>query len=114
MGTGPMVLVDVDGVLNPLEPPHAGFVRHRACPHGVAYQLWLNADHGRLLRALADDTGAQLVWATYWRDQANEWISPRVGLPALPHVPIPQYAGQADGLSLGAWKARHVAAWARG
>jgi hypothetical protein len=115
MGTGsPVVLVDVDGVLNPLERPHRGYRRHRATPHGVTYGLWLNIEHGALLRALAHETGAELVWASYWRDQANRWISPRVGLPEMDFVPIPAYAGQTDGLSLGAWKARHVAAWARG
>lgn len=48
------------------------------------------------------------MWATYWTDEANDWIAQRVGLPRLRHVPIapldPRY-------SLGGWKARQVVSW---
>ncbi|GAA4615499.1 HAD domain-containing protein [Actinoallomurus liliacearum] len=103
----PLVLLDVDGVLNPLQRS-PGYQRYRASPNGVVYRLLLNPLHGPLLTALAADTGAELVWASYWTDAANDWISPRVGLPSLPHVPIPRHDPR---FSLGAWKARHVAAW---
>lgn len=76
------------------------------------FKLWLNPAHGPSLLELAESTGAELAWASYWCDHANEWIAPRIGLPELPFVPIPQYPGSAEGRSLGAWKARHVAAWA--
>jgi hypothetical protein len=103
----PLVLLDVDGVLNPLQRS-PGYQRYRATPNGITYRLLLNPRHGPLLTGLAEATGAELVWASYWTDTANEWIAPRVGLPALRSVPIPPR----DPLySLGGWKARHVAEW---
>ncbi len=110
----PVILLDVDGVLNPFERPHEGYARHACSPNGVTFQLWLYPGHGPSLLELAESTGAELVWATYWCDNANEWIAPRVGLPSLPFVPIPRFPGIEEGRTLGAWKARHVAAWARG
>ncbi|WP_033322571.1 HAD domain-containing protein [Actinomadura atramentaria] len=107
-----LVLVDVDGVLNPRDRPHRGFKRHRCSPNGVTFKLWLNRAHGPLLSDLAAAAGAELAWASYWCDSANEWIAPRVGLPALPFVPIPRFPGPETGRTLGAWKARHVAAYA--
>lgn len=104
------VLLDVDGVLNPAVRSH-GYRRFRCSPNGITYKLWLNPGHGPLLRSLAADTHAELVWASYWCDQANEWISPRIGLPRLPFVPIPSPPLDA-GVSLGGWKVRKVAEWA--
>lgn len=42
----------------------------------------LNPALGPLLRALPCD----LIWATTWMQEANDVISPRLGLPALPVV----------------------------
>lgn len=106
----PLVLLDVDGVLNPLQRS-AGYQRYRAMPGGVTYRLLLNPRHGPLLTGLAAETGAEIVWASYWTDAANDWIAPRIGLPRLRHVPIPP---RRPGMSLGAWKARQVAAWVGG
>ncbi|MCO6005639.1 HAD domain-containing protein [Actinoallomurus purpureus] len=103
----PLVLLDVDGVLNPLQRS-PGYQRYRASPNGVVYRLLLNPAHGPLLTGLATDTGAEIVWASYWTDAANDWIGPRIGLPPLRHVPIPPHD---PAFSLGAWKARHVADW---
>lgn len=112
MGSGkPLVLLDVDGVLNPLKRPHRGYRRFRVSPGGVTFKLWLNAAHGPQLLELAESTGSELAWASYWCDGANEWVGPKVGLPELPYVPIPRFPGEPDGISLGAWKARHVAAY---
>ncbi|RKS74222.1 hypothetical protein BZB76_2731 [Actinomadura pelletieri DSM 43383] len=110
----PVILLDVDGVLNPLERPHRGYKRRRCSPNGMTFKLWLNPAHGPDLLELAESTGAELAWASYWCDNANVWIAPRVGLPELPFVPIPQFPGVDEGRTLGAWKARHVAAWAKG
>lgn len=103
----PLVLLDVDGVLNPLERS-PGYQRYRAVPDGTVFRLLLNPEHGPLLTGLAEATGAELVWASYWRDAANDWIAPRIGLPPLPSVPLPTLQ---PGFSYGVWKARHVAAW---
>jgi hypothetical protein len=107
------VLLDVDGVLNPVRRS-PGYRRHRAFPVGLFLKLWLNPDHGRMLRELIADTGAELVWASFWRDHANRWIAPRVGLPSLAYVPIPPYpkAADPDRPTPGGWKAGSVAAWA--
>ncbi|MEO5877047.1 MAG: HAD domain-containing protein [Streptosporangiaceae bacterium] len=109
----PAVLIDVDGVLNPFKW-RRGYRRHRCTPETVTYKLWLNGGHGRLLLDLAEATGAELCWATYWCEHANEWISPRVGLPSLPHVPIPRRPVDGDPVTLGEWKVRHVARWTAG
>jgi hypothetical protein len=103
----PLVLLDVDGVLNPLQRS-PGYQRYRATPNGITYRLLLNPRHGPLLTGLAEATGAELVWATYWVDSANDWIGPRVGLPYLRSIPIPPRDPR---FSYGGWKARHVAEW---
>jgi hypothetical protein len=103
----PLVLVDVDGVLNPLQRS-PGYQRYRATPNGITYRLLLNPRHGPMLTGLAEATGAELVWASYWTDTANEWIGPRVGLPRLRSIPIPPRDPE---YTYGGWKALHVAEW---
>lgn len=103
----PLVLLDVDGVLNPLRRS-PGYQRYRATPNGITYRILLNPRHGPLLTGLAETTGAELVWASYWADAANEWIAPRIGLPRLPAIPIPPRDPR---YTFGGWKARHVAEW---
>lgn len=110
----PLVLLDVDGVLNPFARPHRGYKRHRCSPNGMSFKLWLDSRHGPSLLGLAESAGAELAWASYWCENANVWIAPRVGLPELPFVPIPRFPGAEEGWTLGAWKARHVAAWTQG
>ena len=86
---GPLVLVDVDGVLNPARSHALGYRRHWVFPAGLAHRLLLNPSHGPMLTELAEAAGAELVWASYWRNRANTWVAPRVGLPSLRFVPIP-------------------------
>jgi hypothetical protein len=102
--TKPLLLIDVDGVANAFGGPFAGL----PAPDGYAlYRLrersftdeqgrpwvqgglrvWLNPDHGRMLLTLADRF--ELAWCTAWRESANEFISPVLGLPELPVVPLP-------------------------
>lgn len=107
----PPILIDVDGVLNPARPHALGHRRHWVCPLGVAHRLLLNPSHSQMLTELADATGAELVWASYWRHRANTWIAPRVGLPPLRFVPIPARWRSRTRSSPGCWKACHVAAW---
>lgn len=80
--TKPLLLIDVDGVLNPLGKikPDAGFEEHRL----AGFPVRLNKAHGPALLAFADRF--ELVWATTWEHQANELIGPRIGLPELPVI----------------------------
>jgi len=82
----PILLVDVDGVLNPWEA--------ESCPDGFAeYEFFpgervlLSPAHGELLTSLA--AAYDLVWATAWEDDANRFISPVLALPALPVIEFP-------------------------
>lgn len=94
----PLLLIDVDGPLNPYaaKPTRrpAGYTTHRMNPlydndgrrwtdvHRKPLRVWLNHDHGAQLKALPYD----LVWATTWRHEANEFIGPHIGLPELPYI----------------------------
>src|SRR5690606_30817556 len=85
--SGPLVYVDVDGVLNPdgSRQQQLGFQPHRfdtTGPHGQPARgtVWLHPQHGTWLGEL-EEAGAQLVWATSWGPLANTWIAPRLGLP---------------------------------
>ncbi|WP_113704512.1 HAD domain-containing protein [Nonomuraea lactucae] len=84
----PLLLIDVDGVLNPFGRPEPGFRRYRCTLGREVYTVHLNPRHGARLLELALATGAELVWATTWEHHANEWIAPRIGLPPLPVVPM--------------------------
>jgi hypothetical protein len=63
-----------------------------------------------MLTELAREAGAELVWASYWRNRANTWIAPRIGLPPLRFVPIPTRLWPRSSPP-GQWKAHHVMAW---
>jgi hypothetical protein len=122
--TRPLLLIDIDGPLNPyLAKPHrrpAGYTTHRMKPRSWAskqdgpatlpkpLRIWLNPDHGLRLRALPYD----LVWCTAWMHDANEWIAPRLGLPALPVIEFGDlFDYPPDGTH---WKTRTVIEWAAG
>ena len=107
----PLILVDVDGVLNAGRPGADGYRRRWVFPGGVPCRLSLNPVHGQMLSELAQAAQAELAWATYWRRRANTWIAPRIGLPSIRHVPIASRVRHARQWSLGTWKAAHVAAW---
>jgi hypothetical protein len=105
----PLLLIDVDGVLNPMGRAAPDFRRYRCTVGAEVYTVHLNARHGRRLLDLALATGSELVWATTWEDHANEWIAPRIGLPTLPVIPMspgePSEFGEM-------FKTRHVAEYA--
>ncbi|MFF9642354.1 hypothetical protein [Kitasatospora aureofaciens] len=121
----PLLLLDVDGPLNPYAAPDgrcpAGYGAHRLLPASwVArhaplpreevepLRVWLNPAHGPQLLALP----YQLVWATTWMDEANSLIAPHVGLPELPYIAWTNLFGtDPDGLH---WKTRDLVAWADG
>lgn len=94
----PNVLVDVDGVINWWKAgegrPSVDIIQHGGVwiPQGMAA---LMAE----VKALA----SELWWCTAWRLQANDHISPLLGLPSLPVVmDKPPYGSGAD------WKAAEV------
>ncbi|MEV4574347.1 HAD domain-containing protein [Nonomuraea jabiensis] len=84
----PLILLDVDGVLNPWHRQGPDWLSVTAVCDGVAYPVVLNPEHGPLLLQLAHETGAELVWATTWAEHANREIGPLVGLPELPVIPV--------------------------
>lgn len=84
----PLLLIDVDGPLNPYAAKSQrrpqGYSTHRMRPRGWSeaesrrpLRVWLNRGHGAELLALADTY--ELVWATTWKDEANDWIGPSRG-----------------------------------
>jgi hypothetical protein len=101
-----MLLLDVDGVLNPFA------VRPRAVPAGFVehaiqgYRVLLSARHGEWLTSLADRF--ELVWATTWESEANIEIGPRIGLPRLPWI------GFGDVEREGGWKVPAIDRFATG
>lgn len=115
----PLLLIDIDGPLNPyaalsLATAPAGYTRHRMRPTGwttgVPLPVLLSPAHGDELRALAGRY--ELVWATTWKDEANEWVGPRIGLPPLPYIDWPaMHAVTVDGTY---WKTRYVVDYADG
>jgi hypothetical protein len=80
----PLLLIDVDGVLNPTASrsslEHLGFRRYSL----QGYRVYLNRQHGDWLNSLSDRF--ELTWATTWEDDANRDIGPRIGLPRLPVI----------------------------
>jgi hypothetical protein len=105
----PLLLLDVDGVLNPMgRPAPPDYRSHRCTIDGEVYTVQLNPAHGRLLLDLAASTGAELVWATTWEQHANDWIAPRIGLPALPVIAMSPHVTCEHGEM---FKTPHVAAY---
>lgn len=120
----PLLLLDVDGPLNPFGARflrHRGYVTHRLRPSDWSARQ--RPGSRRLRRGLRvrlhPGDGARLLalpyepaWATTWMHEANEMIGPAVGLPALPVIEFPDlFAKDPDGLY---WKTRTVVAWAAG
>ena len=95
-GTGPLLYLDVDGVVNLgwfTSPErfeelraagwHAGRVTGDPAGLHENFRVVLDPRWGPALRGLGD-LGADLVWATGWNDAANLHVGPLLGLPRLP------------------------------
>lgn len=85
----PWLLIDVDGVLNPLLVSEA-FEVYRLAPidwAGPPLSVQLSPRLGTWITGLADLF--DLAWATTWEESANTVIAPIVGLPTdLPVIPF--------------------------
>lgn len=93
----PLILLDVDGVLNPFHRPEPQWQPHRLATNLGTYSVLLNPGHGPELLGLAERCGAELVWATMWEHEANRLISPLLGLPQLPVVEMTEKNGYGGG-----------------
>ncbi|MEN3613780.1 HAD domain-containing protein [Plantactinospora sp. ZYX-F-223] len=111
----PLIFLDVDGPLIPLvaRPANPGRPARPAGsspPDTTGNPLLdrLRPEDGRMLLEL----GCQLVWATTWMADANDVISPRIGLPELPVVDWPDSDDEPRaGLH---WKTMYLTRWAAG
>ncbi|MGV9414463.1 HAD domain-containing protein [Nocardia sp. NPDC003693] len=116
----PAILLDVDGPLNPFadcdRPRSATYRPHLLRPTifpgrpAENRTVWLDPGHGAQLLELAAETGADLVWATLWEDEANRLLGPVLGLPELEVI---RFAGSAFQHSGGHHaKIRGIDSWA--
>lgn len=82
-----MQLLDVDGVLNPYggDCP-AGFAEHVLFPDEDE-PVRLCTAHGAWIGELAGPY--EVIWATGWRELANQLLGPLLGLPRVPVVAFP-------------------------
>ncbi|MDX6258561.1 MAG: hypothetical protein QOH84_249 [Kribbellaceae bacterium] len=109
----PLLFLDVDGPLIPFGATSQPYPTYE--PSGDDSNPLLrriDPAHGPRLAAL----GCELVWATTWMNDANDSISPRLGLPELQVVIWPE-AGEYDGQDERAglhWKTRALVDWAAG
>ena len=87
MPSKPLLLVDVDGVLNPWAAKRCpdGFTEHFFPPHEEPARL--NPLHGVWLRRLG--RVYDMAWATGWGDEANELLPPILGIAEMPVVRFP-------------------------
>ncbi|MFI5915090.1 hypothetical protein [Dactylosporangium sp. NPDC051541] len=85
--TVPILLLDLDGVLNPFDAP--------TCPDGYQEKVFFEGEgperycvaHADWIRELA--AAGELWWATGWGRHANERYLPMLGLDPLPVVEFP-------------------------
>jgi hypothetical protein len=91
----PLLFLDVDGTLL----PYGGGVTLSTQRDWDAWQHESNPVLARLIpgygpRLLALD--CDLVWATAWREDANDVIAPRLGLPRLPVLELPPWTDECE------------------
>ncbi|MBO0870391.1 MAG: hypothetical protein J2P15_17695 [Micromonosporaceae bacterium] len=83
----PLLLLDVDGVLNPYPPdPPAGFTDHYLFPGEEPVRV--NPEHGLWLTEASKVV--DLAWASSWNNEANQFLAPLLHIAALPVITMPQ------------------------
>jgi hypothetical protein len=118
VGADTVIFLDVDGPLIP-------FKARTAVPSDRARAALLAASGNPLLDRLDPEDGRRLlslgcplVWATTWMAEANEVISPLLGLPELPVVEWPDDHEQSAALRWNTvalhWKTAFLTKWAAG
>lgn len=105
------ILLDVDGPLNPYSNKIVpeGYTQHIMRPDSWTdpkpLKVRLNPSHGPSLTSL----GSELIWATTWEEEANEWISPHIGLGSLPVIDwVDRDYWNTEGLY---WKTKRIISW---
>ncbi|WP_411107834.1 HAD domain-containing protein [Streptomyces sp. c-19] len=110
MTIAPLLFLDVDGPLIPFGASGGAHPTYPPAPPASVSPLLARLDpaQGPRLAALP----YALVWATTWQEDANSWIAPRLGLPALPLVRWPdEEPAPAAGRH---WKTAALVAYAAG
>lgn len=85
--TRPLLLLDIDGVLNPYgtpDPP-AGFTEHHLFPDEEPVRV--NPTHGIWITTASDVL--DIAWASSWNDDANRLLAPLLNIAPLPVVTMP-------------------------
>jgi hypothetical protein len=95
----PLLLMDVDGVLNAINRNQGS--RTYAIHQVLGYPIRFRHEMANWLARLAEHFTP--VWCTMWDDQANEYLTPLLGLPRLPYVPC-----DAGRYNLGTWNGRYL------
>ena len=115
----PLLLIDVDFVLNPdfrgtWDGEGGDSLREAGWLILGDFTMndrpvWLNRWHGLKLLHAAEATGAKLAWATRWHEYANQVVAPVLGLPQLPVAPCEP--GKEKPLSVIPWTQGRPFAW---